>query len=124
MDEPFFKARWEADAANRAKQPWPEYQKWVKTFYEGKSFPPIPGWAKREKDILAAVPEAERASVAPRLAEFAKRLASEWAKDNAVRKISTSDLQAWGTDLEKAAKAGGIVAAIEKYGAELGKRGV
>lgn len=123
MDEAHFKAAWEKDAANRAKQPWPEYQKWVRTFYEGKSFPPVPGWSKREKDILAALPVGERPRAEPLLQDLAKRLAAEWAKDNSVRKVSTSDLQSWGGDLEKAAKGGSALAAIERVAGELAKRG-
>lgn len=102
MDESFFKARYDADEANRAKQTFATHMDWVKTFYEGKRFPPVPGWRKREEDLL-------RHHHAPHelrhlLHETGRWLASEWAKDNAVRKVSTSDLQAWGARFEAEAK--------------------
>ena len=98
MDEPFFRAAYDADAASRARQPWDEYAGWVRAFYEGKRFPPVAGWAKRERDLAARHP-----ALGESLREAGRALAAEWAKDNAVRKVSTGDLQAWGARFERAA---------------------
>jgi hypothetical protein len=99
MDEAFFRQRYDADRANQAKQSWAEYRKWVLRFYEGQSFPPIAGWAQREKELVAKAP-ASRAAIE----STGRVIAAEWAKDNSVRKVSTSDLQAWGARFKDAAK--------------------
>lgn len=99
MDDAFFKQRYEADKANQSKQSWAEYHKWVQRFYQGQSFPPIAGWADREKDLVAKAPAAK-----PQIEGVGRLIAAEWAKDNAVRKVSTSDLQAWGSQFKDAAK--------------------
>lgn len=120
MDEPFFRARYEQDAANKAKQTWQDYSGWVKTFYEGKRFPPVAGWREREKDIVAKAPGA-----ADEVRRVGAALAAEWAKDNCVRKVSTSDLQAWGKRFSDAAKSqDALVAALREVEEELRKRGV
>lgn len=117
----FFEARYRADAANQAKQSRDEYLEWVRTFYEGKRFPPVPGWRKREDELLRH----DHASHELRQAihETGRWLASEWAKDNAVRKVSTGDLQAWGKRFEAVAKdPAGLKAALDEVLAEVKKR--
>jgi len=120
MDESFFRARYEADAANKSKQSWKDYAEWVRVFYEGKRFPPVPGWSAREKDLVAKAPAA-RADIE----RVGRALAAEWAKDNAVRKVSTSDLQAWGKKFGDAASSeASLVSALKSVEAELVARGV
>lgn len=104
MDEAFFRQRYEADATNKSKQSWHEHHDWVQTFYKGKRFPPVSGWTDREKEILGKLPASAHAEVKPQLDATAKLLASEWAKDNSVRKVSTSDLQSWGKRFAEVAK--------------------
>lgn len=120
MDDAFFRARYEQDAANKAKQSWADYSGWVKTFYEGKRFPPVAGWRERERELVAKAPGARED-----VERVGRALAAEWAKDNAVRKVSTSDLQAWGKRFSDAAKAPDtLVAALKEVEEELRKRGV
>lgn len=113
MDEASFRAAYDADATNRAKQSWDEYKRWVTKFYEGQRFPPIPGWSKKQDELARA--HAARPEVAALLDSTGKLLASEWAKDNSVRKVTTSDLQSWGKRFESAAKdADALVAALRE----------
>ncbi len=124
MDEAFFKARYESDAANRAKQSWKDYAEWVRVFYEGKRFPPVPGWGNRETEILAKLPSNADAALKNDLSETGRRLAAEWAKDNSVRKVSTSDLQTWGKRFGDAARdPAALRTALDEVRAELQKRG-
>jgi len=119
MDETFFRQRYEADAANKAKQSWSDYLGWVRTFYEGKRFPPVAGWSAREQELLAKAPAQREAIV-----RIGRALAAEWAKDNAVRKVSTSDLQAWGKRFSEAARTPeGLASALSEVEAEMRKRG-
>lgn len=123
MDEPFFRAQYDADEANRKRQDWAEYRKWVSTFYEGKRFPPVPGWASREADILKRLPAAAHGTLRPRLEATGRRLAAEWAKDNAVRRVSTADLQAWGKRFgDAAADPASLEEALGAVEAELAQR--
>ena len=118
MDTAFFQQRYEADKANQGKQSWAEYQKWVQRFYQGQSFPPIAGWADREKDLVAKAPQARE-----QIEAVGRLIAAEWAKDNAVRKVSTSDLQAWGGQLKDASKdPQKLVEALRLVEAEVKKR--
>lgn len=119
MDESFFRARFEADAANRAKQSWPEYWGWVNAFYDGKRFPPVAGWRAREAELVRQAPSARES-----IERVGRLLAGEWAKDNAVRKVSTSDLQAWGKRFGDAARAPeALHTALRDVEDELRKRG-
>lgn len=120
MDEAFFRERYEADAANRARQSFAEHMEWVRAFYEGKRFPPVPGWQKREAHLLGKhAPHTLRHA----LHETGRVLASEWAKDNAVRKVSTTDLQSWGKRFEGAASdPEALMAALDEVRAEVERR--
>lgn len=123
MDESFFRARYEADASNRAKQSWSDYWGWVKTFYEGKRFPPVPGWGDRERDILKKIGAADQERARSALAETGRALAAEWAKDNAVRKVTTDDLRKWGGEFSDASKdAATLLKALESVRVEIARR--
>ena len=123
MDEPFFRQRYDADEANQKRQSWKEYQDWVNAFYQGKRFPPVPGWNDRRSSILKRVPAERRGGVELLLDEVGRRLAAEWAKDNAVRKVSTGDLQAWGKQFGDAASAPDTLeAALREVEAEVRRR--
>lgn len=125
MDDAWFRRRYEADAANKARQSWKEHHEWVRVFYEGKRLPPVPGWRARQEEILRRIPPAEHARLRPRLDATGALLASEWAKDNGVRKVSTHDLQHWGRRFSDAARdPAALDAALHEVHAELEKRGV
>lgn len=104
MDAAFFREQYEADARNKSRQTWSDYERWVRVFYEGKRFPPVPGWDARERELLQAAPAADRADLARELAQTGRVLAAEWAKDNSVRKVGTNDLQEWGRAFGDAAR--------------------
>lgn len=118
MDEAYFRARYDADKANQQKQSWKEHQDWVRSFYEGKRFPPVAGWNDRQKDLLKTAPQSKGL-----IEEVGRLLASEWAKDNSVRKVSTGDLQTWGKRFSDAAKTPATLdAALREVKAEVEKR--
>lgn len=54
-------------------------------------------------DLLARVADADRAAVQAAFAETGRAIAAEWAKDNAVRRVSTDDLKSWGKSFSDAA---------------------
>lgn len=119
MDEAWFREQYERDASNKAKQSWKDYWGWVQTFYKGKAFPPVAGWSDREKELVAKAPGQRDAIVT-----VGRALAAEWAKDNSVRKVSTSDLQSWGKRFSDAAKSpDGLSSALAEVQEEMKKRG-
>lgn len=121
VDEAFFRAAYDSDERNKAKQSWTDYWSWVKRFYDGQRFPPVQGWAKREEEL--ARQHAARLDVKHALHETGALLASEWAKDNSARRVSTSDLQAWGKRFGDVAKdAENLVAALVDVRREVEER--
>lgn len=121
MDESFFRARYDADSENAKRQTWDKYRDWVRKFYEGTRFPPVKGWDAQTQALLERIDAGAQADVTARVNKLGSAIASEWAKDNAVRRISTSDLQGWGRELEKAASkdAAALLATIERLDGDI-----
>lgn len=125
MDEAWFKARYEADAANRRLQSRDDYLSWVAAFYEGRRLPPVEGWEGRQARILARLAGSGRERAEAALEGLGRLLASEWAKDNAARRVSTADLRTYGGRLSEAAgDLESLLAAVEEVGRDLASRGV
>ena len=107
-----FRPAYDRDATNREKQTWDEYWRWVKVFYEGNLL--SYGWTARSIGLVAELKSApEQMRVRATLNAIGKEIASEWAKDYDIRKVSSADLLTWGKILEKAK------ANDDKSGAEL-----
>ncbi len=93
-----FRAAYEMDENNSSRQTWDDYYSWVIKFYGGNLFDS--GWTKRAVEVLEGVQsEQVRDELRASLNELSQMIAAEWSKDNAVRKISTSDLSAFGSRL-------------------------
>jgi len=75
-----------------------EYQDWIRKFYEGNFL--IKGWDGTQKELLDALPEHKRPEFETLLSELGELIGKEWARDNSVRKIDSSDLQRWGGRLK------------------------
>lgn len=89
----FFRAEWQASAANQDYQSADEYLLWITRFYEG--FNLAPGWLDMTEQVLARLPQAEHEWVTARLFELGGRIGREWAKDNAVRRLNTRSAAVW-----------------------------
>jgi hypothetical protein len=99
--EEHFRAAYETDTANRAKQSWDEYWGWVSAFYKGNFL--ATGWDERSRTLLTCVEPRDRQKVLrAKLNAVGRELCQEWAKDSRVRKISSSDLIQWGKELDRA----------------------
>lgn len=95
----YFQTNWETDAENQQIQTEGEYLLWVQRFYEG--FNTVPGWIELETQVLARLPQEERASAAEQLAALGMTISAEWAKDNSVRRIETSTVATWRDALQE-----------------------
>jgi hypothetical protein len=94
-----FQANWKLDVANQAIQNEAEYLLWVQRFYEG--FNTVPGWSDMTSQVLARLPEEERAVASVQLAALGAKISGEWAKDNSVRRIDTSTVAIWRDALQE-----------------------
>ena len=79
-------------------------QEWFKKFYEGTFL--VKGWKKQMKELLNDFQGEERDALKDRLGRLGEKIGREWAKDNAVRRIDTANLQQWGESLTNARKKG------------------
>ncbi|MFC1529862.1 hypothetical protein ACFL6R_03995 [Gemmatimonadota bacterium] len=96
-----FRLRYELDQRNRNRQRWNRYWGWIKTFYAGNIL--ARGWTEQCGRILEALPaDYEREALIGRMNVLGRLIAAEWAKDNNVRVIATSDLQRWGGQMRRA----------------------
>jgi hypothetical protein len=98
-----FRPEYDRDRANQKVQTWAQYWGWVESFYKGNLL--SEGWTQKGQECVAVVKsEPERRKFIKDLNELGVRIAKEWAKDNALRKISTADLNRWGAALREAGR--------------------
>ena len=96
-----FRHHYDRDAANRERQPWEQYWRWVHSFYEGNYF--AKGWSDRARWVVEGVrSEIEQKRLRTELNAVGRDICAEWAKEYDDRKVSSADLLAWGKMLEKA----------------------
>jgi hypothetical protein len=79
-------------------------QEWFRKFYEGTFL--IKGWKDRMEELLEKVPPDDREHIRGLLDNLGKKIGSEWAKDNKIRKIDSAMLKHWGNDLNTAGNEG------------------
>lgn len=72
-----------------------------------------PYWHETMRRLVAAAPAERRAALSVRLFALGRRIGHEWAKENDVRKISTDDIRAWYSRLEKAADGEAAIGRVE-----------
>jgi len=74
-----------------------DYDKWLKTFYEGTFI--IQGWNGRKDELLKNISD-KKAEAEELLNEIGDLIGREWAKENDVRKINTDNVKAWGGEIK------------------------
>ncbi len=86
------------DPTNGQKQTWKVYWGWVTSYYQGNLL--SNGWIKETEISLARMTDpARRVELLKEMNEAGRLISREWAKDGDLRKITTSDLIAWGNRL-------------------------
>jgi len=74
---------------------------WVKRFYQGSIIYPI-GWNRMTEMVLDSLDESHNFPDAEqRIAALGKRICIEWAQDNRIAKIRSSNIAVWGAALRK-----------------------
>lgn len=96
-----------------------EERQWYATFQHGSLL--FDGWQDICKSILAEISPQKEKHTAALLGSMGKRIGTEWAKNNAVRKIDTDQLRLWGDKLKKARNKGSdeIYETVEKIADEV-----
>ena len=89
----YYEARYAADSYNQQHQTKQDYLLWVKRFYKG--WGGIQGWLSIREQILADIPQNERAAMREKLNRLGQRIASEWAKQSDRRAIVNKTVQVW-----------------------------
>ena len=99
-----------------------DQKEWYRKFYEGTFL--VKGWKSRINDILRGISPEDKGEMGELLETLGKRIGTEWAKDNSVRKIDTAQLQQWGNDLQDAGKKGpeALAGRIQKLNVEVDKK--
>lgn len=121
-----FRPEFDSDTANQAKQTWPQYWEWVLKFYGGTLF--VSGWTAQGQEVLAVVTdEARRSELRADLNRLGRQLATEWGKDNGVRKVDTTAVRSYASRLQAARKADDgsgstIRTAVEAVRADVGEK--
>ena len=80
----------------------PEERKWFKTFQEGNIL--AQGWQSISAEILARTSPEQRLARKAALDNLGRRIGMEWCRPNAVRKVDSSMLRAWGDILRTTAR--------------------
>lgn len=90
-----FVEAYRSDEANQAHQSRDEYLTWVRRFYEGR--PGVLGWNDITDSVIQDMDGQQRSAVDDLGFRLGRRIATEWAKDNDVRRIDTAMLSLWGS---------------------------
>jgi hypothetical protein len=116
-----FRAAYDKDPQNAARQPFDEYWRWVNVFFVTGGAGQ-PGWLDQVEAALRCVREdAARDLLRGRLRALGVTIAAEWSKESRYRRIHSTffqgspNLQDWGRRLQRAARDDtGDGAAIER----------
>ena len=98
-----------------------DHRLWYQRFWTGsckglsffQCFPGKPFWCEtlgKALDRVSLTP-LERRSLAVRMVALGRLIGHEWARDNDIRKIDTSDIKTWYRDLEKP---GNLASALDR----------
>ncbi len=90
---------------------------WIIRFYQGTVLYPN-GWNRVSDRFLASIENTQvKNSMTQRLEKLGIRIANEWAQDNDVRRINSTNVATWGSALRTAAETNdqiNFVTAVEK----------
>jgi hypothetical protein len=94
-----FVAAYDADPVNQQHQELGVYLYWVTAFYQGNIAYPT-GWNDVERIILQEAGGEEDEDFSEKLLGVGISIASEWSKDNPIRKIDNRMLSMWASILQ------------------------
>lgn len=94
-----FVAAYDADPVNQQSQELGVYLYWVTAFYQGNIAYPT-GWNDVERIILEETGDKEDEDFSEKLLDVGISIASEWSKDNPIRKIDNRMLSMWASILQ------------------------
>jgi hypothetical protein len=107
---PFFSAEYARDQRNAQRQTFDDYWRWVRGFLlvGGSGYS---GWLEQTTRAVAGVRDpSARQRLIERSWQLGKRIAAEWSKDSACRKIYSNPFQGrpnlldWGRNIQRAAR--------------------
>jgi hypothetical protein len=81
-----------------------DYEGWIRTFFEGTWL--VPGWNARVASLVDEAADPGQPALRARLEKLGHRIAPEWARENDVRRIDSTDLERWGRRMSDARQRG------------------
>lgn len=76
---------------------------WVKKFYQGTTLYPN-GWLRASSRYIESINDPKiRSDVSERMMYLGVQIANEWAQENGVRKINSTNIASWGSAMKTAA---------------------
>jgi hypothetical protein len=114
----YFEQQYRADAENESRQSLSDYLLWVQRFYRGWSVYPD-GWNTISRSLLNVSSSGELATIDSELKILGKRIAAEWAKDNAIRKIASKHVLIWGQALQMSVAKHEVRLILQKVAADV-----
>lgn len=79
---------------------------WVKKFYQGTTLYPN-GWLRASSRYIESIKDPKiRSDVSERMMYLGVEIANEWAQENGVRKINSTNIASWGSAMKTAALRG------------------
>jgi hypothetical protein len=99
----WFAKYYHQDRYNAERQSLEQYLIWVERFYQGWEVHPT-GWNSISRDLAAKIADPSlKSETQIKLQRLGIAIATERAKDNAVRRITTRHVAIWGNALQKSA---------------------
>jgi hypothetical protein len=114
----YFVHAYDEDPKNKSMQTRDEYLNWVRQFYLGSDLSPF-GWLDLQHALLQTTEAPLRAKVADKVRRLGQKIAAEWAKDNRLRRITSTMLFLWSQIIQEAAETGSHLAAIDRIEADV-----
>jgi len=87
---------------------------WIKRFYQGTTLYPN-GWLDASDRYLESIASLEqREAIAPKLVDLGVQISTEWAQDNDIRLINSTNIATWADAMRTAAERGEQSIFLEK----------
>ncbi len=109
-----FAEHYRQDRRNAERQSLEQYLAGIERFYRGWEMYPA-GWSRLSRDLTDHIADPSIKNLTQtKLTRLGVAIAAEWAKDNAVRRITTRHVAIWGNALQKSAERAELTQLVDR----------